>query len=160
MRQIAKLAMAAAAVCAGITATAAQAQCWSKTAIDAAQVRDLETMLMVASLRCRITGQDFLSEYNAFVRQSRPALVEANDALRTHFASNGGLNAYDRYVTGVANRYGGGADGLTCRDMRSILSAAKAAGDNYSELVRLAQDADMKPQINGGACSVTIATRK
>jgi hypothetical protein len=140
--------------------TIAQAKCWTSEAVDAAKVRDLETMLMVSSLRCRLGGHDFLSEYNAFVRSSRPALTEVNNALRTHFEGAGGLNAYDRYVTGIANRYGGGADGLGCKDMRSILRAAKAEGNSFTGLVRLANDADVRPRVPGQQCASRIASRR
>ena len=137
-------------------ATMAQAACWSPQAVEAAAVRDMETMLMVSSLRCRISGVDFLESYNAFVRGSRPALTLANDRLRTHFAPIGGLNAYDRYVTAIANRYGGGAEGLACSDMQSILSAARAEGNSLSGLVRLAKVAQVEPRLPGDACPETV----
>ena len=138
----------------------AQAACWSPQAVEAAQVRDMETMLMVAALRCRISGVDFLESYNAFVRGSRPALTLANDRLRIHFAPIGGLNAYDRYVTGIANRYGGGAEGLGCADMESILSAATAEGNSLPGLVRLAQAAQVEPRLPGEACPVMVVAAR
>jgi hypothetical protein len=132
----------------------AQAACWNDNAIEAAQVRDLETMLMVASLRCRISGHDFLGNYNSFVRSNRPTLSAMNERLRAHF---GDLNSYDRYVTSVANRYGGGAAGLDCADMAGILKSARSADGSVGELVKIARLAGIKASIPGGRCSVTFA---
>lgn len=151
--------LAAALALATMPVTGAQA-CWSEAAETAAKIRDMETMLMVSALRCRLSGQDMLAKYNGFVRESREALTQANDTLRAHFAKSGGLNAYDRYVTAIANRYGGGAEGLGCRDIASIISAASAENGSYAGLARLARDSGADPVLAGGRCKVTIATRK
>jgi hypothetical protein len=156
--------LAAAVVLAAMgTAVPAQAACWSEAAVSAAKVRGLETMLMVAALRCRISGQNFLGDYNQLIRQSRPALTSVNDTLRAHFiesvGTRGGLDAYDRYVTSIANRYGAGATGLNCADMASILSAANAEGGSATGLARLANDAGMEPVLNEGRCPLTLAVR-
>lgn len=123
--------------------------CWTEDAFAAARVREMETMLMVAALRCRTEGGSLLQDYNAFIGQSRPALVEINDRLRLHFTRAVGpiksLNAYDSFVTSLANRYGAGAAGLNCGDMESILSAAVAEKGSIDGLIRLAKDADMTP---------------
>jgi hypothetical protein len=147
----------AAVTLAAISITPARAACWSDQSVDAARVRDMETMLMVSALRCRISGSDLLGAYNSFVRGSRAALTEVNQILQAQFASNGGLNAYDRYVTSVANHYGAGADGLSCRDMASILSAAGAEGNSIKGLTRLARDAGVEPALPGGRCPNAIA---
>lgn len=134
--------------------SAAQAQCWSEASVTAAKIRDMETMLMVASLRCRAGNPEMLAAYNAFVVQSRAALTQVNDQLRAHF---GGLSAYDSYVTSVANRYGGGAAGLTCLDMASILSAASAEGGSFAGLQRLAEAAQVEPWRTEDRCPVVLA---
>lgn len=140
-----------------ISATPAQAACWSETAVAAAKVRDLETMLMVGALRCRAHDYALLNDYNRFVNASRAALTAVNDTLRGQFASAGGLNAYDRYVTAIANRYGAGAAGLGCADMASILSAARAEGGSLAGLTRLATDAGVEPVLSGPKCRNAIA---
>lgn len=150
----------AAAILVSVPVTSAQAACWSETAINAAKVRDLETMLMVSALRCRSTNTQILGSYNSFVRSSRVALTQVNDALRRQFANQGGLNAYDRYVTSVANRYGAGSDGLSCDDMSSILSAAQAEGGSLAGLSRLATAAGIEPLLTGNRCPVALAVRK
>lgn len=155
---IARMAVAA-LVAVAVPAGSVQAACWSDKAVTAAKIRDLETMLMVASLRCRGSGQHLLQHYNNFVRHSRPALVRVNDELRTHFAPLGGLNAYDRYVTKIANRYGAGAEGLTCADMASILAAAESERGSYDGLARLATAARVEPLLPGARCSLAIAVK-
>lgn len=135
--------------------------CWSDPSVAAAKVRDLETMLMVSALRCRLKGQDFLPQYNAFVRGSRPVLIEVNERLRRHFAEAvgpaGALDAYDRYVTAIANSYGAGVDGLDCTDMASILGAAQAAGHSLTSLEALAERAQSSPELPGGRCNLVMA---
>lgn len=151
-------------------AVPAQAGCWTDAAYHAAQVRELDTMLMVQALRCRKTAANFVAEYNNFVQVSRPALLKANAELRTHFAGEvgerGALNAYDNYMTTVANRYGAGTADLGCEDVASIVRAAAAAGGSADELYRVAAAADMQPAIGGERCAgpvdtpLTIASRR
>ncbi len=150
-----------AAILAAAGPVEAKAACWSPDAIAAAKIRDFETMLMVSALRCRTSEYDFLPTYNAFVRTGRTALSQANTALRTHFAAgaseNEGLNAYDRYVTSGANRYGAGVGGLGCKDLSSIASAAAAQGNDLSSLLGLADRAEMIPVLNDKPCPLQIA---
>lgn len=144
----------AAALAAIALPVSAQAQCWTEASVTAAKIRDMETMLMVASLRCRGGNPAMLSAYNDFIDHSRGALVRVNEELRQHF---GGLNAYDSYVTSVANRYGGGVEGLACEDFASILDAASAEGGSFAGLARLAEAAQVQPRLPGDRCPVTIA---
>lgn len=141
---------------AALVAGPAQA-CWNDAEVAAAKIRDMETMLMVSALRCRLQGHDFLAEYNGFIGQSRPALTRVNDDLRGHFDGAGGLDGYDRYVTAIANRYGAGVDGLACGDMASILEAALAEGGSYEGLARLAEAAQIAPALEGGRCEFVVA---
>ena len=158
-------ALAAIAVCAG----PAQAACWSDAAYRAAQLRELDIMLMVEALRCRKTSANFVEAYNSFVVASRPALLNANAALKSHFAQQvgerGALNAYDNYMTTVANRYGAGTEGLGCEDMASIVQAALGAGGAADALNGIVEAAHMVPAIaqdrctGGGMLATISATR-
>lgn len=152
------IALAAAA----IVAAPAQASCWKADQVAAAKVRDLETMLMVSALRCRSSG-NMLARYNKFVVRARPALTQVNDTLRSHFAESVGqsraLNAYDSYVTRVANRYGAGADGLSCNDLSSITDAAASERPSFEALAALAERAGVQPLLDGGRCAVAVARR-
>ncbi len=161
--------MLAAAAATALLASPANAACWTDTAYEAAQVRELDTMLMVEALRCRKTAADFVSAYNRFVVTSRPALLKANAALRGHFAAQvgerGALTAYDNYMTTVANRYGAGSEGLDCNDIASIVLAAIATNGSADALYQVAVRAEMVPTIRGRRCepgsgTVTIASRR
>ncbi len=146
-----------------IIAAPAKASCWKADQVAAAKVRDLETMLMVSALRCRFSGGDMLVRYNRFVVQSRGALTQVNDTLRTHFSEAVGqrasLDAYDSYVTAIANRYGAGASGLNCDDLSAITDAALSEGATFRTLADLAERAGTTPVLDGGSCAVTMATR-
>lgn len=140
---------------------ASAAPCWNKVAVEAAQIRDFEMMLMVSALRCRSTGNSFLAEYNRFIREKRDALTQVNDELREHFRSVAGpvgaLSAYDNYVTGLANVYGAGADGLACRDLQSITDAANALPATRAAMLELADAAGVTPHLSGARCDVVVA---
>ncbi len=133
----------------------AQAACWTDTAVAAARVRSMDAMLMVSALRCRGSGVDVLTRYNGFVKTARATLSGVNDTLRTHFASSGGNAAYDRYVTSLANRYGGGVSGMSCGDMDSILAEATDAHGSMPQLSDLAESTIAEPDLPGGMCLVT-----
>lgn len=154
------IALAAAA----IIAAPAQAGCWKTDQVAAAKIRDLETMLMVSALRCRGNGGTMLARYNQFVVQSRAALTEVNDTLRTHFAESVGqaraLNAYDGYVTRIANRYGAGAEGLSCEDMSAITDAALSERPSFAALASLAERAGVEPLLDEGTCAVRVASAR
>jgi hypothetical protein len=151
------------AVVAALLATPAQAGCWSKEAVAAAKIREFETMLMVSALRCRNGGRDFLARYNQFVREGRPVLTQVNDMLRTQFTSElgagRGLNAYDGFVTSIANRYGAGIADLNCGDLSDITNAAVAGSRSAVQLERLADAADIHPPI-GRQCPATLAAAR
>ena len=104
-----------------------------------------------------------IARYNQFVVKSRGALLQVNDQLRTHFAENDGagraLGAYDSYVTKTANRYGAGAEGLTCDDLSAITDAALNETPSFVALLALAERAGVQPLLDGGACAVTFAGR-
>ena len=138
---------------------AAQAACWDTAAADAAAVREMETMLMVGALRCRSGSAAMITQYNGFVRSSRTALTQANDQLRAHFTAAGtGLNGYDRYVTSLANRYGGG-DGLSCGQIGEVLDYIKSGDGSYASLSRLAREMEFDVSLPGGQCVRQIAGR-
>ncbi|AEG48429.1 hypothetical protein Sphch_0734 [Sphingobium chlorophenolicum L-1] len=142
-------------------APATAATCWKQAAVEAAQIRDFEMMLMVSALRCRTTGNNFLASYNRLIREKRDALTQVNDELREHFRSAAGplgaLGAYDNYVTSLANVYGAGAEGLACRDLQSITDAANALPPTRSALLELADAAGISPHLSGARCDVVVA---
>jgi hypothetical protein len=79
MKNHTRAALAAAAIATCLVSTAAPAAtCWSQADVSAAKVRELQTRLMVAALRCRATGVNILASYNNFVGSAKPAIVAAN----------------------------------------------------------------------------------
>jgi hypothetical protein len=101
---------------------------WSQDDIAAGQIRELQTKLMVATLRCRAAGVDIVPSYNQFVAVNRDELRAANYRLKVHFLAAGpagGQRDYDRYTTALANIYG----------------AAPWDPDNCAQAARLANDA-------------------
>lgn len=144
-------------------ANAATSDCWSAQEISAAQIRDLQTMLMVAGLRCRTTGTDVLASYNRFVSLHRAAIVEVNTRLKAHFNTaygpSEGQRSYDRFTTALANAYGAGGSGsANCEDMASLADDAAAAG-NGSALASLAAARGFQPDLPTQRCSVIFASK-
>lgn len=137
-----------------LASTPIQAACWTPGEVAAAKVRDLDTMLMVSGLRCRFQSAALLTTYNEMVVRHRAALTEANMQLRGHFtAAIGGANALDRYITRVANRYGAGAEDLSCASLQSIAEAAMAEPSTLAALTALADRAAVRPELPEGACA-------
>lgn len=160
----------AAAAATAMLAGTANANCWSDAAYRAAQLREFDTMMMVEALRCRKTAANFVHEYNKFVVASRPALLKANASLKSHFeqavGAKGALNAYDNYMTTVANRYGAGTEGLSCTDMASIVQAALATDGSPEALHQIVAAANTVPTVASDRCepgsagTLSIAARK
>lgn len=156
MTQFLQVAVAAMA----LTASQAQAACWAPQHVAAAKVRDLDTMMMVAALRCRTTNLNVMDRYNAFVTMHRKTLTQINDTLRDHYRSAGSaravLDAYDGYVTKVANRYGAGTSDVDCAGMVSIADAAIAEASTVPALQALAERAGVQPLLDAETCPVTV----
>lgn len=134
---------------------AASAACWDEQSSVAAELRALEVMLMVSALRCRLDGEDFLPDYNRFVRVNRAVLTGAVDDLRVHFDEGDGwrpaLDRFDRYVTAIANEHGDeGAYG--CRELRLITHDAIDAGGDGQALLDLSRAVGVTPRFVGGFC--------
>lgn len=153
-----------AALALGLAVLAMPAQaatCWNDNAYEAAQLKDLDIMLMVATLRCRISDLDFSADYNRFVRAKREILADANKDLRGQFALAVGdaraLGAYDDYATKIANGYGGGANGMSCTDFAALTRAAADAPEGRATLVSLAEAAGSAPYLPGQRCGMTVA---
>ncbi len=146
---------------AALTSVPAQAKCWRADEVRAAKVRDMETMLMVSALRCRTGADDFMARYNGFVVASRPALSAVNTTLRGHYEATmpkaAALNAYDKFVVRIANRYGGGVAGLDCADMASILEAVTNEGATLEAMAAVADRAAVEPILDEAACPLQVA---
>ena len=98
--------------------------------MDAAKVRDLQSRLMVATLRCQAMGVDVAGAYNRFVAANRATLQGANGVLMAQFRAGSGARAqvhYDRFATALANIYGDDATDRRSAPRRRRLADEAAA---------------------------------
>jgi hypothetical protein len=145
-----------------ITASPAQA-CWTNTEQDAAKVANLNMMMMVSALRCRKGPDDFLADYNRFVKNNNPVIGSQNAAVRSHFArvsGNGNADAaMDKYIIGIANSYGGGHDRLGCSELKIVAQNLSRSGHSAGSLLAIAKENVDEAPLSGGNCPVNIASR-
>jgi hypothetical protein len=146
---------------AGAAPAQAATSCWNENAADAARVRDLQSRLMVTTLRCRAMGIDILQAYNEFVRANRPTIQQANATILAQFANGHGSEAqlhYDRFATSLANAYGADAtDGEVCAQAAGLAAEAVAAQGDMRRLVEIEQRLGAAPELPGGLCPATFA---
>ena len=92
----------------------------------AEKLRRLDIMLMVTSLRCRTTADNFSVEYGQFTTNHLAELNRASDQLRADLANRfgqaGSARALDRISTVMANAYGQGHPWLSCRELKTAAS--------------------------------------
>lgn len=91
---------------------------------NAEKLRRLDIMLMVTSLRCRTTPENFIDDYGRFTKNHMSELNGANSELRTKLSAKygkaGADRALDRISTVMANQYGGGHPWLGCGELRQV----------------------------------------
>jgi hypothetical protein len=159
-RHVRKGALAVTTAAALLVAQPAQAAmgCWDQQPAAAAKVRDLQSRLMVAALRCKAMGYDVLAAYNDFIRRNRDALQTENGIIRAQFATGYGKDAdlyYDRFTTSLANHYGGDAtSGEICAETADALQQAAAAAGDLGRLIAIADRFGPAPELPGGACTI------
>lgn len=144
-----------------LVAAPARAGCWTVQDVEAAKVRDLQSMLMVGALRCRAIGRDILPDYNGFVNASRVGLVAINDRLKARFFGDLGPTVgqrhYDRFTTALANAYGaGGTDEGLCADMAALAREAQGEGGDVAGLIRIADRQGLAPALPGAMCNAPV----
>jgi hypothetical protein len=156
-----------AAIAAAMTFAAAQpasaATCWNAEQTAAAKVRDLQSRLMVATLRCQAMGYDVSPAYNQFVTANRGTIQAANAVIKAQFvtASGGsGERAYDSFTTALANAYGGEQTNESiCRDTEAADQEGASASGDVTLLLALADRLGPPPALPGGACPITFSQR-
>ena len=88
------------------------------------QVRRLDIMLMVTSLRCRMGADDFQPHYRKFSATHITALNSAarrlEGGLVAAHGKKGAKRALDRISVGMANEYGQGHPWLGCAELKEI----------------------------------------
>lgn len=144
----------------------AQAACWTPSQVSAARVQELDTMLMVAALRCRpaqgLVGRDLLTAYNAVVTRHRAVLAAGNGEVRDYFTAALGakamMAAYDTHVTRVANRYGSGSVGPSCEQLTDVAQALLVEVPSRDALDAHAQRAAIEAVAVEQQCAVSLET--
>lgn len=136
--------------------------CWDQNHAAAAKIRDLQSRLMVATMRCRAFGMDVLPEYNEFVRVNRSTIQEANGLIKKQFAKGYGATGqsrYDSFTTALANAYGADeTNEAVCEDTARLASEAVAAAGSIDRLLDLAVRAGSRPDLPGGECPISFAS--
>lgn len=149
-------------VCVPTTAFA-QDGCWNQTQVAAAKVRDLQSRLMVATLRCSAMGVNVAAEYNRFLAANRETIRGANAVLMGQFEASYGRQAqvqYDRFTTALANVYGDDATSQSvCAETAVLAGEAAEAGGDIEALVAIEDRLGFVSALPGGQCTVSFAGR-
>ena len=137
--------------------------CWDQNHSAAAKVRDLQSRLMVATMRCRAFGIDVLPQYNDFVRANRSTIQEANGLIKAQFEAGFGTalgqKSYDSFATALANEYGDDQTSVEiCEETARVASEAIAAQGSVDRLLEIADRLGSAPALPGGRCPVTFAS--
>lgn len=131
---------AASLVAFAVLATPATVQAGATDQAEA--VRKLDIMLMVTSLRCRRTADNFQPDYQRFSSNHLTALNAASRTLQANLVRKSGAagakKALDKISVGMANEYGNGHPWLGCGELKQI--AKNLASDKDS--AKLAATAD------------------
>ena len=147
-------------MCVPVTAHA-QAGCWNPTQVAAAKVRDLQSRLMVATLRCSAMGENVAAAYNRFLAANRETIRGANAVLLGQFQAVHGRQAqaqYDRFATALANIYGDDATSRSvCAETVVLAEEAAAARGDIDALVAIEDRLGFVSALPGGQCTVTFA---
>lgn len=119
----------------------------------AEQIRRLDIMLMVTSLRCRTGADNFQAQYGKF---SSAHLAALNNAARTlesgltsKYGPKGAKRALDKISVGMANDYGNGHPWLGCGELKRITTDL-AGSRNPADLGLAADELLAAGPRNGG----------
>jgi hypothetical protein len=156
-----KFAVIAAAM--GILGAQPVQACWTDSEANAASIANLNMMMMVSALRCRKGADNFLAEYNRFVKSNNATLGAQNAIIKSRFARMNGAasaeGAMDRFTIGLANRYGGGTVDMGCSELKSIASDLASKGRDAASLIAIANLNATTPSLPGGTCGTRVAAR-
>lgn len=90
----------------------------------AEKLRKLDIMLMVTSLRCRTTADNFQAEYQDFttnhIAELNQAATEMREDLVGEYGNTGSARMLDRMSTVMANAYGQGHPWLSCHELKQV----------------------------------------
>lgn len=135
----------------------ANAACWNNEELTAATVREFQSMLMVATLRCQVAHHDMTAEYNGFLRANKALIQRQNDKIKAHFVRTAGpvagQKAYDQFTTHMANGYGADSSSAdVCDNMSALAREATLMAGNVDGLLLLAEREGLTTELPGGSC--------
>lgn len=146
-----------------LVATPARA-CWTNAEQDAARIANMNQMLMVSALRCRFGNDNFLSDYNRFVRQNNDVLADQHNIIKARYARTMGEKAafaeLDRFMIGLANYYGGGHGDPDCAKLEKLSNELSHGRQDVKMLALVADEVVGVPRQASQRCAVTIAARR
>jgi len=135
--------------------------CLTGASADAAMLRQLDVMLLVSSLRCRLQGVDFRPEYNGFLERNRDELGVANRTILAEMSpangTGGAADLLDRMSVSLANHYGQDTATAPCAELRQA-AAELAAPHDPGALLAAAQDL-IGDDADASTCAVRYAAR-
>ncbi|MDO6413363.1 hypothetical protein Q4F19_03115 [Sphingomonas sp. BIUV-7] len=159
--------MGAALAAVALATAPVQAACWNDQEISAGTIRDFQSLLMVATLRCQVMHVDITADYNAFLNANKPTIQKMNERLKIHFfKAHGpveGQRRYDGFATSLANAYGARQGNKeVCTGVASLAREAAMMAGSEEGLVLLAQRQGIATALPEGACespagSITVA---
>ncbi len=155
--------MVAALLGLSLVATPAQA-CWTNAEQDAARIANMNQMLMVSALRCRFGDDNFLSDYNRFVRNNNDVLASQHNIIKARYARTMGEKAafaeLDKFMIALSNYYGGGHGDPDCAKLERLSGELSRGRQDVKMLAMVADEVVGVPRQAAQACSVTIASRR
>ncbi|WP_150124959.1 S-adenosyl-L-homocysteine hydrolase [Tsuneonella mangrovi] len=115
----------------------------AETAHEARQLRSLDIMLMVSSLRCRMGPDNFQADYQRFTSRHIGMLNSAGHVLQAdlnrRYGTTRGRAAFDRLSVGMANKYGRGHPWMSCMELKSATrDLAQTAPNDRASLLAAA----------------------
>lgn len=106
----------------------------AETAHEARQLRSLDIMLMVSSLRCRNGPDNFQADYQQFTARHIRILNSAGHILQADLVRRYGVkrarSAFDRLSVGMANKYGRGHPWMSCHELKTATHDLAMASPN------------------------------
>ena len=117
-------------------------------------------MLMVAALRCQVSGYPMMDDYNQFVQANRAGIVAMNDRIKAHFIRAfgpvGGQRAYDSFTTSMANGAASNAD--VCGAADSLAREGALLNGSVEGLMLLADREGLAAKLPEGLCAGAART--
>lgn len=141
-----------------LVGTSASAACWPVDEVNAAKVRNLQTMLMVNTLRCQMVGVNVATDYNNFLQANRTAIGASNDRLKRFFIQSKGpvegQRAYDAFTTQLANSFGSSrTNSESCAATAEMAREGQLMANSAEGLLMIADRQGLSPIFADGACT-------